>query len=61
MRAMMSTGLVAIKKIPWKPVVSVPYANPDENNHAPNENLKLSCYYSGIHATAQVLCDLGKQ
>lgn len=43
------------------PVVSVPYANPDENNHAPNENLKLSCYYSGIHATAQVLCDLGKQ
>ena len=42
------------------PVVSVPYANPDENNHAPNENMKLSCYYSGIHGTAQVLCDLGK-
>ena len=42
------------------PVVSVPYANPDENNHAPNENMKLSCYYNGIHATAQVLCELGR-
>lgn len=42
------------------PVVSVPYANPDENNHAPNENLKLSCYYSGIHASAQVLGALGE-
>lgn len=40
------------------PVVSVPYANPDENNHAPNENLKLTCYYSGIHATAQVLYEI---
>lgn len=43
------------------PVVSVPYANPDENNHAPNENLKLACYYRGIHATAQVLYELGNQ
>lgn len=41
------------------PVVSVPYANPDENNHAPNENLKLACYYRGIHATTQVLFELG--
>lgn len=40
------------------PVVSVPYANPDENNHAPNENMKLSCYFKGIHATAQVLYEL---
>ncbi|MCI7795555.1 MAG: M20/M25/M40 family metallo-hydrolase [Lachnospiraceae bacterium] len=41
------------------PVISVPYGNPDENNHAPNENLKLSCYFKGIHATAQVLYEIG--
>lgn len=40
------------------PTISVPYGNPDENNHAPNENFKLSCYYNGIHATAQVLYEL---
>ena len=42
------------------PTVSVPYGNPDENNHAPNENMKLSCYYSGIRATLQVLLDLAE-
>ena len=41
------------------PTISVPYGNPDENNHAPNENFKLSCYFSGIHASAQVLYELG--
>ena len=41
------------------PVISGPYGNPDENNHAPNENMKLSCYFSGIHATTQVLYELG--
>ncbi|MBQ7797438.1 MAG: M20/M25/M40 family metallo-hydrolase [Lachnospiraceae bacterium] len=41
------------------PTISVPYGNPDENNHAPNENFKLSCYFSGIHATAQVLYEVG--
>ncbi len=42
------------------PTVSVPYGNPDENNHAPNENMKLSCYFSGIRATAQVLLELAE-
>lgn len=41
------------------PVISVPYGNPDENNHALNENLELSCYFKGIHATAQVLYEIG--
>ena len=40
------------------PVVSVPYANPDENNHAPNENIKLWCYYAGIRTTAQFLYEV---
>ena len=43
------------------PTVSVPYGNPDENNHAPNENMKLSCYYNGIRATAQVLLELAEE
>jgi acetylornithine deacetylase/succinyl-diaminopimelate desuccinylase-like protein len=32
----------------------VPYANADENNHSPNENLSLECFYDGIHISAEV-------
>ncbi|MGH2405104.1 MAG: hypothetical protein ACRDGN_11645, partial [bacterium] len=32
----------------------VPYANADENNHSPNENLSLERYYDGIHVSAEV-------
>lgn len=34
--------------------IDVPYANADENNHSPNENLSLERYYDGIHVSAQV-------
>lgn len=34
--------------------ISVPYANADENNHSPNENLSLDRFYDGIHVSAQV-------
>jgi acetylornithine deacetylase/succinyl-diaminopimelate desuccinylase-like protein len=34
--------------------VGVPYANADENNHSPNENLSLERFYDGIHVSAQV-------
>ncbi|HKV43253.1 MAG TPA: M20/M25/M40 family metallo-hydrolase [bacterium] len=34
--------------------IGVPYANADENNHGPNENLSLDRFYDGIHASAQV-------
>ncbi len=34
--------------------ISVPYANADENNHSPNENLSLERYYDGIHVSAEV-------
>lgn len=40
------------------PAVSVPYANVDENNHAPNENIKISLFHRGIHTSAQVLHEL---
>lgn len=41
------------------PSVVVPYANPDEDNHAPNENIFLRCFYNGIRCTAAVLAELG--
>jgi acetylornithine deacetylase/succinyl-diaminopimelate desuccinylase-like protein len=36
------------------PLVKVPYANVDEANHAPNENLELTRYYDGIRISASV-------
>jgi acetylornithine deacetylase/succinyl-diaminopimelate desuccinylase-like protein len=37
------------------PSVIVPYANHDEQNHAPNENLRLDCFFAGISTTLHVL------
>ncbi len=34
--------------------ISVPYANADEGNHGPNENLSLERFYDGIHVSAEV-------
>jgi len=34
--------------------ISVPYANADENNHGPNENLSLERFHDGIHVSAEV-------
>ena len=40
--------------------ITVPYANADENNHSPNENLSLERYYDGIHVSAEVFQALGE-
>lgn len=37
------------------PAIWTTYANPDENNHSPNENLKVTDFLSGIHASTSVL------
>ncbi|MFC7097618.1 M20/M25/M40 family metallo-hydrolase [Halobaculum marinum] len=37
------------------PVLVVPYANPDQGNHSPNEHLDLDCFERGIRTTAAVL------
>jgi acetylornithine deacetylase/succinyl-diaminopimelate desuccinylase-like protein len=37
------------------PSIIVPYANHDEQNHAPNENLRLDCFFSGIRTTLHLL------
>ena len=40
--------------------IDVPYANADENNHSPNENLSLERFYDGIHVSAQVFAALAR-
>jgi acetylornithine deacetylase/succinyl-diaminopimelate desuccinylase-like protein len=37
----------------------VPYANADESNHAPNENLELDRFIMGIKTGAAMLTQLG--
>jgi acetylornithine deacetylase/succinyl-diaminopimelate desuccinylase-like protein len=41
------------------PAFVVPYANPDEANHAPNENLEIERFYMGIKTGAAMLAYLG--
>ncbi len=40
--------------------LNVPYAPHDENNHAPNENLKVEGFYSGIKTTTAFLFEAAK-
>lgn len=42
------------------PALGIPYANSDANNHAPNENVKVDLIHKGIHASAQIIFDLGQ-
>lgn len=42
------------------PCLVVPYANADENNHAPDENIALSCFHSGIKTTIALLEELSE-
>jgi acetylornithine deacetylase/succinyl-diaminopimelate desuccinylase-like protein len=37
-----------------------PYGNADEANHAPNENLKVECFYNGIRTGAALLDELAR-
>lgn len=48
-------------KILGIPAFVTPYANPDEANHAPNENLTLDCFYSGLRTGAALLHELGRE
>ena len=42
------------------PHVGIPYANADENNHSPNENLDLGCFHMGIRTSAEVFAGLAE-
>ena len=41
------------------PSFTVPYANADESNHAPNENLEIERFYMGIRTGVAMLAHLG--
>jgi acetylornithine deacetylase/succinyl-diaminopimelate desuccinylase-like protein len=45
-------------KILGVPALTLPYANADEANHAPNENLDLNLFIRGIKTGAAMLCTL---
>jgi hypothetical protein len=47
-------------KILGIPDFTVPYANADENNHAPNENLEVELFIRGIKCGAAMLSCLGE-
>jgi acetylornithine deacetylase/succinyl-diaminopimelate desuccinylase-like protein len=42
------------------PSLGLPLADPDQANHAPNENLRVRRYLDGIELVAAVLTDLGQ-
>lgn len=50
----------AFTKILGIPSFVVPYANADEANHAPNENLEIVRFVDGIRTGAALLDELGK-
>ena len=46
-------------KILGVPAFVVPYANHDESNHAPNENIEIARFLNGIKTGAALLSELG--
>lgn len=47
-------------KILGRPSVQVPYGNPDQGNHGPNESMKPENYFNGIRNMASLLLKLKK-
>jgi acetylornithine deacetylase/succinyl-diaminopimelate desuccinylase-like protein len=41
------------------PTFGIPLGNPDQANHAPDENLDLDRFHTGIKTAAAVLANLG--
>ncbi len=48
------TGILGV------PAFVVPYANADEANHAPNENIGLDCFHNGVRTGAALLSHLAR-
>jgi acetylornithine deacetylase/succinyl-diaminopimelate desuccinylase-like protein len=46
-------------KILGIPAFVVPYANADEANHAPNENMEIALFHRGVRIGAALLAELG--
>jgi len=43
-----------------KPIYIIPYAQPDENNHAPNENMMTEWLFKGIKTSIILLQKLSE-
>lgn len=56
-----SLPLQSFTKYLDKHVFLIPYALPDENNHAPNENLDIPYFLKGIHGTYELIKLLSEQ
>lgn len=48
-------------KILEVPSIIMPYANFDQQNHSPNENIQIDYFLNGIKCTCHVIEELGKQ
>ncbi len=55
-----SLPLYSLYKATEKPMYIIPYAQPDEDNHAPNENLMVDWFYNGIKTSIYLLAELGR-
>jgi len=48
------------KRVTDVPILVVPYANPDQNNHGPNEHLDTVCFTNGIKTSAGFLAQFNQ-
>lgn len=48
-------------KILETPSIIMPYANFDQHNHSPNENLKVEHFFNGIKCTCHLIKVLGER
>ncbi|MCG3220412.1 MAG: M20/M25/M40 family metallo-hydrolase, partial [Candidatus Heimdallarchaeota archaeon] len=50
-----SLPLQPLYEVTEKPIYIIPYAQPDENNHAPNENMMIDWFENGIKTCISLL------
>ncbi|MFX1536111.1 MAG: M20/M25/M40 family metallo-hydrolase [Promethearchaeota archaeon] len=55
-----SLPLYSLYEVVEKPLYVLPYAQPDENNHAPNENMMVDWFVKGVRTSIILLEKLGK-
>ena len=55
-----SLPLYSLYKATKKPMYIIPYAQPDEDNHAPNENMMVEWFEKGIRTSLHLLENLAK-
>ena len=56
-----SLPLYSIYKVTGKPMYIIPYANPDEDNHAPNENMMIDWFENGVKTSIYLIENLGRR